>query len=270
MELSGKYEHLKEYLAVRGPMMIAFSGGVDSTFLLKAARDALGDKVVAVTAVSCFIPEREREEAKAFCRSEGIRQIILPYDVLQVKGVRENPQDRCYLCKLALLGKVRELARSMEIENIAEGSNLDDKSDYRPGARAVAEMGILSPLQELLFTKEEIRALSHHLGLETWRKPSYACLASRFVYGETLTEEKLQMVDRAEQFLISRGFRQMRVRVHGDIARIELLPEDMDRFFRKEMRESVLRELIDAGFSRVTVDLEGFRSGSMNKGLTLK
>lgn len=262
-----RYECLKAYLADRRKMMIAFSGGVDSTFLLKAAHDALGDNVVAVTAVSCFIPEREQEEAKAFCQAQGIRQIILPYDVLHVEGVRENPADRCYLCKHSLLRKLRGLAQSMGITEVAEGSNLDDRSDYRPGARAVAEMGILSPLQELSFTKDEIRSLSHELGLETWQKPSYACLASRFVYGETLTEEKLQMVDRAEQFLISRGFRQMRVRVHGDMARIELLPEDMDRFFEKEMREAVLRELTDAGFSRVTADLAGFQSGSMNKGL---
>ena len=190
--------------------------------------------------------------------------------MLQVEGVKENPQNRCYICKLALLRKVRELAQSMGITAVAEGSNLDDKSDYRPGAKAVVEMNILSPLQELSFSKQEIREMSHHLGLETWQKPAYACLASRFVYGETLTEEKLQMVSRAEQFLIDRGFRQMRVRIHGDMARIELLPEDMERFFQKEVRESVLQELTDAGFSRVTVDLAGFTSGSMNKGLTLK
>ena len=269
-ELTAKYEQLKKHLKSYGRMMIAFSGGVDSTFLLKAAHDALGDDVIAVTAVSCFIPEREQKEAKAFCEAEGIRQIILPYDVLHVDGVRENPHDRCYICKLALLGKVRELAQSMGITAVAEGSNLDDKSDYRPGARAVAEMKILSPLQELSFSKAQIRALSHELGLETWQKPSYACLASRFVYGETITEEKLKMIDRAEQFLIERGFRQMRVRIHGDMARIELLPEDMDRFFEKEMQESVLKELTDAGFSRVTVDLAGFSSGSMNKGLTIR
>ncbi len=270
MELFEKYEQLKKNLAAHGRMMIAFSGGVDSTFLLKAAHEALGENVVAVTAVSCFIPEREQKEAKAFCQAEGIQQIILQYDVLQVEGVKENPQNRCYLCKLALLQKVRELAQSMGITAVAEGSNLDDKSDYRPGAQAVAEMKILSPLQELAFSKQEIREMSHHLGLETWQKPAYACLASRFVYGETLTEEKLQMVSRAEQFLIDRGFRQMRVRIHGDMARIELLPEDMDCFFQKEMRESVLKELTDAGFSRVTVDLAGFQSGSMNKGLTLQ
>ena len=268
MDLWNKYEQLKAYLADCGRVMIAFSGGVDSTFLLKAAHDALGDNVVAVTAVSCFVPEREQEEAKAFCHAEGIRQIVLPYDVLQVEGVRENPADRCYLCKLSLLKKVRELAQNMGITVIAEGSNLDDKSDYRPGARAVAEMGILSPLQELSFSKAEIRELSRHLKLPTWQKPAYACLASRFVYGETLTEEKLHMVERAEQFLISSGFQQMRVRVHGEMARIELLPEDMDRFFQKEMREKVLKELTDIGFSRVTADLAGFQSGSMNKGLT--
>lgn len=269
-ELTAKYEHLIAHLKEYRRMMIAFSGGVDSTFLLKAAHEALGENVVAVTAVSCFIPEREQKEAKAFCQAEGIRQIILPYDVLHVEGVKENPHDRCYICKLALLGKVRELAQSMGITAVAEGSNLDDMSDYRPGAKAVKEMEILSPLQEHSFSKAEIRALSHQLGLETWQKPSYACLASRFVYGETITEDKLKMIDRAEQFLINRGFRQMRVRIHGDMARIELLPEDMDRFFQKEMRESVLKELTDAGFSRVTVDLAGFQSGSMNKGLTIR
>lgn len=268
-ELAGKYERLKEYFAACGKVLIAFSGGVDSTFLMKTAHDVLGDNAVAVTANSCFFPVREQEEAKRFCQAEGIRQIILQYDVLHVEGVKENPTDRCYLCKRSLLGNVRDLAKKLQIPVIAEGSNLDDAGDYRPGARAVEELQIKSPLKELSFTKQEIRVMSHKLGLDTWAKPSYACLASRFVYGETITEEKLKMVDRAEQFLINNGFRQMRVRIHGEMARIELLPEDMERFFEKEMRNKVYRELKDAGFSRVTVDLAGFQSGSMNQGISL-
>ena len=268
-ELEEKYRKLQDYFRSCGKVLIAFSGGVDSTFLLKTAHDVLGENAIAVTANSCFFPVREQGEAKGFCSEEGIRQIVLQYDVLHVDGIKENPADRCYLCKRALLQRVRDLADEMQIKVIAEGSNLDDAGDYRPGARAVAQLQIKSPLQELSFTKQEIRLLSRQLGLDTWEKPSYACLASRFVYGETITEEKLRMVDRAEQYLIDHGFRQMRVRIHGDMARIELLPEDMDRFFEKEMRENVLAELKNAGFSRVTVDLAGFQSGSMNQGINL-
>ena len=266
-----KYGDLCNFLKSEGKLAVAFSAGVDSTLLLRAAVDALGSgNVLAVTAVSHSFPERENREAEQFCSDYGVRRVIVEVDQLSIPGFRENPADRCYICKKELFGRMIEAAKENGFDKVAEGSNLDDKSDYRPGAKAVAEMNILSPLQELSFSKQEIRALSRELGLETWQKPAYACLASRFVYGETLTEEKLQMVSRAEQFLIDSGFRQMRVRIHGDIARIELLPEDMDRFFQKEMRESVLKELTDAGFSRVTVDLAGFQSGSMNKGLTLK
>mgnify|MGYP000109676626 CR=1 FL=1 len=257
--LHEKYERLKDLLRGLGGVAVAFSGGVDSTFLLKAAREALGDRVLAITAQSCFFPRRELDEADEFCAREGIRHEICVCDELSVPGIRENPRNRCYLCKLAA---------SRGFRRVAEGSNMDDLGDYRPGLQAVAELGVASPLREAGLYKAEIRALSKELGLPTWNKPSFACLASRFVYGEPLSEEKLNMVERAEQLLLDMGLTQMRVRVHGDIARIEALPEQFALIIQN--RERLAAEFKKIGFSYTALDLQGYRTGSMNETLAIK
>ncbi len=264
-ELNVKLEKLKNYLASLGSVAVAFSSGVDSTFLLKVAHEVLGDQVIAVTAASCSFPKRELEEAKAFCKKEGIRHIICESEELEIEGFSKNPVNRCYLCKRELFEKIREITVADHIENIVEGSNLDDNGDYRPGLQAVAELEIKSPLRYAGMTKADIRQLSKMLGLATWDKQSFACLSSRFVYGEDITREKLLMVDQAEQLLLDMGFHQIRVRIHDKMARIELLPEEFDKLLQPEIRDKVLSEFQNYGFTYVTMDLRGYRTGSMNE-----
>ncbi len=259
---------LKQRLKELGRVAIAFSSGVDSAFLLKAAHEVLGNRAVAVTVHTSFFPKRELEEAELFCRQYGITQYTVPCEVLKLEGIAQNPKNRCYLCKRSLFEAMLDLAAQHNLGTLAEGSNLDDESDYRPGMQAIKELGVISPLREAFLTKEDIRTLSHTMGLSTWDKPSFACLASRFAYGETITEEKLDMVEQAEQLLISLGFRQMRVRIHGKMARIEIEPKDFVRLMQEDVRELVVKKLQAYGFTYVAMDLKGFRSGSMNETLS--
>lgn len=262
-ELQEKLEHLKDYFQELGCVALAFSSGVDSTFLLKVAHDVLGDKVIAVTAQSCSFPTRELNEAKEFCKKEEIRHIVFESEELAIEGFRQNPRNRCYLCKRELFEKMQAVAKENGMNYVAEGSNVDDLGDYRPGLQAVAELGIKSPLREVGLTKAEIRTLSQYLELPTWNKQSFACLSSRFVYGETISEQKLSMVDKAEQLLLDLGFHQVRVRIHGMMARIEVWPEEFERILQH--REQIVLCFQDYGFQYVTMDLRGYRMGSMNE-----
>ncbi len=262
-----KLENLKEYLRSLGSVAVAYSSGVDSTFLLKVAHDVLGDKAIAITATSSFFPKRESDEASDFCKANGIKQIIVASEELDIPEIRHNPTNRCYLCKKDLFTKIISIAKENGIEYVAEGSNMDDNGDYRPGLKAVAELGIKSPLRECELYKEEIRTLSKQLNLPTWNKPSFACLASRFVYGEEITPKKLKMVETAEQTLLDLGFKQFRVRIHGEnLARIEVLPAELEKLF--SLRESIIKTLKDAGFTYITMDLQGYRTGAMNESLS--
>ena len=267
--LNTKLEKLKTYLLSLGSLAVAYSSGVDSTFLLKVAHDVLGDKAIAITATSSFYPKRESDEASAFCRANGIKQIVVASEELDIPEIRHNPANRCYLCKKDLFTKILSIAKENGLDYVAEGSNMDDMGDYRPGLKAIAELGIKSPLRECGLYKEEIRTLSKQLDLPTWNKPSFACLASRFVYGEEITREKLKMVEKAEEALLKLGFKQFRVRIHGEnLARIEVLPADLEKLF--SLRESVSQSLRQAGFTYITMDLLGYRVGAMNEVLSLK
>ena len=266
--MSDKQEELEKLLESYKRVAVAFSSGVDSTYLLKMAQKVLGENVIAVTASSCSFPKRELEEAKTFCRENGIRHIVVESEELDIDGFRQNPKNRCYLCKHELFEKILSIAKENGIETVVEASNTDDDGDYRPGLVAVKELGIESPLRHVGLSKKEIREYSKELGLPTWNKQSFACLSSRFVYGETISEEKLAMVDQAEQLLLDMGFHQLRVRIHDKLARIEVHPSEFEKIMQEENRTKIFHKLKQYGFTYVTLDLQGYRTGSMNETLS--
>lgn len=263
--IESRYNKLKAILKDMGEIMVAFSGGVDSTFLIKVAYDILKDRAVAITARSSTYPEREFNEAVDFVTKHGIKHIIIDSEELDIEGFSLNPRNRCYFCKKELFSKIRQIADQQGIRYIADGSNTDDLNDYRPGMLAHGELGIRSPLKEAEMSKEDIRILSREMGLPTWDKPSFACLASRFPYGQQITKEKLGMVDRAEQYLLDIGFKQVRVRHHGEIARIEVSPAERSRFFDNNLLDEIYLEFSKIGFKYTALDLKGYRTGSMNE-----
>lgn len=324
--LDEKYQDLQDYLKSLGRVAVAFSGGVDSTLLLKVAHDVLGDNCVAVTAKSKSFPERELNESNDFCLEEGIKYYYTDSEELDLPGFRQNPTNRCYLCKHELFEEIEKMAGeifadlylneeevgksdsqvdlaevgnlgkvdsqddsaevgslgksdsqddSAEVDSlgkvyICEGSNMDDNGDFRPGLKAIEELGVTSPLRHAGLYKEEIRELSKRLGLKTYRKQSFACLSSRFVYGETISDQKLRMVDLAEQFLLDLGFEQLRVRIHGEkefLARIEVPVDQIQRMASPEVRKKVNMRFHTLGFTYVTLDLAGYQTGSMNAGV---
>ena len=265
-----KLKRLRERVRGIGSAVVAFSSGVDSTFLLHVAHEELGERVVAATIRSHTFPKRELDEAAAFCRAEGVRHVVIESEELDIPGFAENPPDRCYHCKRELFSKLLAFARENGLAAVLEGSNLDDDGDYRPGRRAIQELGIVSPLHEVGLTKAEIRALSRDMGLPTSDKPSFACLASRFPYGERITAAALERVERAEQWLLDAGFglTQLRVRSHGNLARIEVPPDDIPRLAARATE--IAAAFKDFGFAYVTLDLRGYRTGSMNEVLNGK
>lgn len=268
MRLEEKYENLKKYIKQLGSAVIAFSGGVDSTFLAKVCKDVLNDSCLAVTATSSTYPEREFKEALELAKEIGIRHKIIKSEELEIEGFSKNPIDRCYYCKSELFSKLKKVADDEGIEYVLDGTNADDTGDFRPGRRAAKELGVKSPLLECGFTKDDIREMSKRLGLPTWNKPAYACLSSRFPYGQEITSEKLSMVEKSEEYLLNLGFVGFRVRHHGDIARIELNPDQINMMMDENIRKKVVSKLKEIGFKYVSLDLEGYRTGSMNEAIS--
>jgi len=258
-----KLKQLKENLAGLRGAVVAFSGGVDSTFLLAVAREILGENVLAVTATSETYPERELFEARSLARQMDARHLEVISEELEIPEFQHNPRNRCYYCKKELFAKLRSVAEEQGLFHVLDGTNVDDLGDHRPGRQAAAELGVISPLEQAGLTKNEIRQLSHQLGLSTWDKPAYACLSSRFPYGTAITPERVRQVGQAEESLRTLGFRILRVRYHGEIARLELGPEEF-RNAVGPLKEQVIQMMKLAGFTFVSVDLEGYRTGSMN------
>jgi len=265
MPLNRKLKELHNIIRSMDSIAIAFSGGVDSTFLLKVTHDLLGDRVMAVTAKSSTYPEREFQAALDFVNKSGIKHMVIAAEELDIEGFADNPLNRCYLCKRELFTRIVEIARQNDINFVADGSNVDDINDYRPGMQALSELGIVSPLREANMTKEDIRALSKEMDLSTWDKPAFACLASRIPYGQKISREKLAMIDKAEQYLLDLGFGQIRVRHHGDIARIEVSPRERTLFIDEKLMDQVNEQFRQIGFTYTALDLKGYRTGSMNE-----
>ncbi len=265
MNAHEKLSLLRENIKNYQKLVLSFSGGVDSTFLLKVAHEELGNNVIAVTARSSTYPEREFKEAEAFAKELGVKHIVIISEELEIENFADNPVNRCYFCKHELYEKIDDVARQHDIVYVADGTNQDDLGDYRPGMQALDELKVVSPLKDAGMTKQDIRALSKEMGLDTWDKQSFACLASRFPYGQKITREKLAMVDKAEQYLLDLGFKQLRVRHHGDLARIEVSTEERNKLFDEKLMDTIYQEFKKIGFTYVSMDLKGYRTGSMNE-----
>jgi uncharacterized protein len=265
MSTTIKLKSLKDNLAAMKSALVAYSGGVDSTFLLKVAQEVLGDNVVAVTAASETYPSNEIEYAVKMAETLGAKLITIHTDEFSNKKFTENPRERCYWCKKELFMRLTALAKEYNLNFVLDGSNFDDINDFRPGMKAAAELRVRSPLKEAGLTKDEIRYLSEKLGLPTWNKPSFACLASRFPYGTEITKKNLLKVDSAERFLKNLGLTQVRVRHHNDTARIEVIREEMKIFLDDKIRTRIISHLKSLGYTYIALDLEGYRTGSMNE-----
>ncbi len=263
MELEKKLANLKSLIKSYGSVAVAFSGGVDSTFLSKMVFQSLGDKCLALTVDSMFIPREEFRLSKEIAGEIGIRHKIIPIDHLD-DDVLDNKKERCYLCKTYIFSKLLDETKRENIKTLFDGSNIDDLSDYRPGMKALKECNVISPLIECEFSKAEIRQASKNLGLSTWNKPSLACLASRIPYNQKITREALNQVETAEDFLRSLGLKQVRVRHHQDLARIEVAPPERRFFFDPEVMDRVNETLKSLGFKFITIDLEGYKTGKLN------
>ena len=269
--LAAKRDRLLDLLRSYGSCAVAFSGGLDSAVLAKAAQLALADRAVAVTGVSESLAVGELDEAKDVARQIGIRHEVIRTGELTIPAYQENTANRCYHCKTELFMQVEQLAKQVDAAVVVDGSNRDDHSDHRPGIRAAKDQKVRSPLAECDFTKDELRALAEHWELPIWNKPATPCLSSRIAYGEKVTSERLAMVDRAERFLRERGFQPLRVRYHrGDVARIEVSADALAKFAEADFRREVVDHLRSVGFKYVSLDLEGFRSGSLNAVLPIE
>lgn len=262
--LREKYNKLKERLMELGNVAVAFSGGVDSTFLLYVAKDVLGDKVMGITLKASMYPERETQGTSQLASDIGVKHIFLNANEWEIQGLINNESDRCYHCKRAIFTKVRQIAKKNNIEFVLDGTNADDVDDFRPGMTALKELNIISPLKEVGFTKEEIRILSKELNIPTWNKASMACLASRIPYGTKITKENLAIVEKCEMYLMDLGYSGFRVRYHGELARIELDSKDIEKMINSSDLASIISYFKKVGFTYVTLDLEGYKMGSMN------
>lgn len=263
MEIKDKYKELINYLKKLGSVAVAFSGGVDSTLLLKASKEALGDKAISITVVSPYMPKWEIQEAKELVDKIGIQSYFI--EVPMLEEIRANPKDRCYICKKAVFSKIKEFAKEKQVKYIIDGTNADDTKDYRPGMRALKELEVKSPLLESSLNKEEIRILSKELGLETWDKPAYACLLSRIPYDQEIKEEDLYRIEKSEVYMMELGFRAVRVRSHGDLARIEIPKSERKKLFNEWLLDRISEKLKSLGFKYVTLELEGYKMGSLNE-----
>ena len=261
------YDRLRAACRGLGSTLVAFSAGVDSTLLLKVCADELGDRAVASTAVSESYPAHELQQAKRLARDIGVELVLVATNELADENYASNPANRCYYCKQELFTTIFPVATERGLATVSYGANLDDVGDFRPGMQAAKALGARAPLLEAGLGKPEIRAISRHLGLETWDKPAFACLSSRIPYGERVTAEKLAQIDQAEIALYESGFRQVRVRHHGDVARIEVPASDLPRFFEDGLNDRIAARLKGIGFKHVAVDLQGYRSGSMNEAI---